>query len=42
MEEVDTKSVRTRDMHVKNPFDPEENIEGGTKYFRSLLNLLFL
>ena len=27
-----------QDMRV-NPFEPEENIEGGTKYFRKLLNL---
>ena len=26
------------DMGVKNPFAPEENIEGGTKYLRTLLN----
>jgi len=27
-----------RDMDVKNLFDPEENIEGGIKYLRYLLN----
>jgi len=27
-----------RDMGVSNPFNPEENIEGGTKYLRFLLD----
>ena len=27
-----------KDMQVVNPFDPEENIEGGARYLRHLLN----
>ncbi|MCK5503736.1 MAG: lytic transglycosylase domain-containing protein [Thermodesulfovibrionia bacterium] len=27
-----------KDMQIENPFDPEENIEGGTRYLRYLLN----
>ena len=27
-----------RDLHVLHPFDPEENITGGAKYLRSLLD----
>jgi len=28
-----------REMDVKNPFNPEENIEGGTRYLRYLLDI---
>ena len=27
-----------RDMDINNPFDPEQNIEGGTRYLRMLLD----
>jgi hypothetical protein len=27
-----------KDMKVKDPYDPEDNIEGGTKYLRLLLD----
>jgi hypothetical protein len=27
-----------KDMNIKNPLDPGENIEGGTKYLRHLLD----
>lgn len=27
-----------RDLHVSDPFDPKQNIAGGTKYLRSLLD----
>lgn len=27
-----------KDMEISNPFDPEDNIEGGTRYLRWLLN----
>ena len=30
--------LTARDMGVSNPFNPEENIEGGTKYLRFLLD----
>jgi soluble lytic murein transglycosylase-like protein len=28
----------SRDLQVADPFDPQENITGGTKYLRSLLD----
>ena len=27
-----------KELHVNHPFDPEENITGGAKYLRSLLD----
>ncbi len=30
--------VTAREMNVKNPFNPEENIEGGIRYLKSLLD----
>jgi soluble lytic murein transglycosylase-like protein len=27
-----------RDLQVSDPFNPQENIDGGTRYFRSLLD----
>lgn len=31
--------LTAREVGVKNPFNPEENIEGGTRYLRSLLDM---
>jgi len=31
--------VTARKTGVKNPFDPEQNIEGGTRYLRTLLDM---
>ncbi len=30
--------ITAREMNVKNPFNPEENIEGGIRYLKSLLD----
>ncbi len=32
------KKYRIKDMKISDPYDPEDNIEAGTRYLRYLLN----